>query len=216
MRTVEVLPELMARAREHIEEDRSVVVLQARRRNPASSEPDSLFLAQTTGAPVNNDHMSRRISNLMRSVGIENASGHRLRARGLTTLTEAYDGVDDSGRSLPPRTGSVEGCPACWPPRLAIASPVSEHGPQCQARNAGRRPDSHAVTYADTRAQERGAGVQAADLCAGFPLIAALVCTRRSCRFQRQAPLELLGARLDELTDERSVGESVCKCCSRG
>ena len=46
--------------------------------------------------------MSRRISDLMRSVGIENAAGQRLRARGLTALTEAYDGVDDSGRSLPP------------------------------------------------------------------------------------------------------------------
>ena len=35
MRSVEVLPELMARAREHIEEDRSAVVRQAGRRNPA-------------------------------------------------------------------------------------------------------------------------------------------------------------------------------------
>ena len=101
VRSVEVLPELMARAREHIEEDRSAVVRQARRRNPAYCEPDLLFLAHTTGAPVNTDHMSRRISNLMRGLGIENASGHRLRARGLTSFVEAHDGVDASGRPLP-------------------------------------------------------------------------------------------------------------------
>ena len=100
-RTVEVLPVLMARAREHIEEDRSAVVRQARRRNPAYREPAALFLAHTTGAPLNRDHVSRRISSLMQSLGIENASGHRLRARGLTSLVEAHDGVDASGRPLP-------------------------------------------------------------------------------------------------------------------
>lgn len=96
-----ILPELMARAREHIEEHRADVVLRARRRNPAYREPDPLFLSQTTGAVLDLGHVSRRISHIMRSVGIENASGHRLRVRGLTNLTEAYDGVDDSGRPLP-------------------------------------------------------------------------------------------------------------------
>ena len=101
-RSVEVLPDLMARAREHIEEDRADVVLRAQRRNPTYREPDALFLSQTTGAVLDSDHVSRRISVLMRELGIENAAGHRLRARGLTALTETYDGVDDSGRSLPP------------------------------------------------------------------------------------------------------------------
>ena len=103
MRSVDVLPELMARAREHIEEDRAAVVRRARRRNPAYCEPDSLFLAHTTAARLNQDqdHVSRRISSLMRSLGIENASGHRVRARGLTTLVEAHDGVDASDRPLP-------------------------------------------------------------------------------------------------------------------
>ena len=100
-RTVEVLPELMERAREHIEEDRFEVVRRARRCNPVYREPATLFLAHTTGAPVDPGHISRRISDFMRLVGIENASGHRLRARGLLNLVEAFDGVDASGRPLP-------------------------------------------------------------------------------------------------------------------
>ena len=100
-RTVEVLPDLMERAREHIEEHRFEVVRRARRRNPAYREPAALFLAHTTGAPVDPGHISRRISQFMRLVGIENASGHRLRARGLTNLVEACDGVDELGRPLP-------------------------------------------------------------------------------------------------------------------
>ena len=100
-RSVDVLPELMARAREHIEEGRLAVVRRARRRAPGYCEPDSLFLADTTGAPLTKDYMSRRISDLMRAVQIENASGHRLRARGLTARVEAHDGQDPSGRPLP-------------------------------------------------------------------------------------------------------------------
>ena len=102
-RTVEVLPELIARAREHIDEQRADVVLRARRRNPAYRQPDALFLSHTTGAVVDPNHMSRRISHIMRSVGIENAAGHRFRAAGLQNLIEAYDGVDDSGRPLSPQ-----------------------------------------------------------------------------------------------------------------
>lgn len=102
-RSAEVTPELMKLAREYIEGDRAEAVRLARRRNPRYKEPKALFLTQTTASPIDMDHVSRRISDLMRSVGIENASGHRLRATGLTALAKAYDGVDESGTPLPAR-----------------------------------------------------------------------------------------------------------------
>ena len=96
-----VSADLMQQAREYIEGDREDTVGRARQRNPRYKEPKALFLAQTTGKPVTDNHISRRISKLMRSVDIENVSGHRLRAAGLTALCIAYDGVDESGRPFP-------------------------------------------------------------------------------------------------------------------
>ena len=100
-RTVEAPTELMAWAREYIEGDRAEAVDRAKQRNSLYKEPKALFLAQTTARPLTKDHLSRRISGLMRSVDIENASGHRLRAAGLTARARAYDGVDESGRPFP-------------------------------------------------------------------------------------------------------------------
>ena len=101
VRSPEVTPELMQSAREYIEGDRADAVRLAKRRDPRFTEPKALFLSQTTASPVDKGHISRRISKLMRSVGIKNASGHRLRATGLTARAHAYDGVDESGRPLP-------------------------------------------------------------------------------------------------------------------
>ena len=103
MRRVAVPAELMGRTREHLERDRADVVARAKRRDPRYREPAELFLSSTTGGVLTPDHLSRRLSGLMRSVGIENASGHRLRATGLTTLVLAHDGVDTTGRPLPAR-----------------------------------------------------------------------------------------------------------------
>ena len=96
-RIVPMLPELAMRAREYIEGERSEVVQRARQRDPRFREPDALFLADTTARPLTKQHVSRRISKLMKDSGIENASGHRLRAAGLTALAQAYDGIDDTG-----------------------------------------------------------------------------------------------------------------------
>ena len=98
VRHVRALPELMARAREHIEGDRSVAIRNANNRNSAFQPPDELFLSATTAKPLTKEYVSRHISEMMRSVGIKLASGHRLRASGLTALAEAYDGVDETGR----------------------------------------------------------------------------------------------------------------------
>ena len=101
VRSVIVLPELMESAREHIEGERARVVARARSRNARYVDPGALFLSYTTGRALNTDYVSARISKAMRAAGIENASGHRLRASGLTALVGAYDGTDEAGKSLP-------------------------------------------------------------------------------------------------------------------
>ena len=101
VRPVIVLPELMESAREHIEGERARVVARARSRNARYVDPGALFLSYTTGRALNTDYVSARISKAMRAAGIENASGHRLRASGLTALVGAYDGSDEAGKSLP-------------------------------------------------------------------------------------------------------------------
>ena len=101
VRAVIVLPELMGLAREHIEGERARVVARARSRDAQYVDPGALFLSHTTGRELNNDYVSARISKAMRTAGVENASGHRLRASGLTALVAAYDGYDETGKLLP-------------------------------------------------------------------------------------------------------------------
>ena len=96
-RPVSMLPELAARARLYIEGERSRAVDMARARDPGYVEPRALFLADTTGLPLTKQYLSRRLSELMRATGISNASGHRVRAAGITAMVEAYDGVDGAG-----------------------------------------------------------------------------------------------------------------------
>ena len=96
-RPVPVLPELMVRAREYIEGQRRVVIKRAKSRNSTFEPPDDLFLGATTALPLTKEYVSRHISELMQSIDIKRASGHRLRASGLTALVEAYDGVDEQG-----------------------------------------------------------------------------------------------------------------------
>ena len=101
VRPVIVLPELMGLAREYIDGERAGVVARAKGRNERYVDPGALFLSQTTGRPLNKDYVSARLSKVVRAAGVENASGHRLRASGLTALVTAYDGVDEAGKVLP-------------------------------------------------------------------------------------------------------------------
>lgn len=101
VRPVVVLPELLELAREHIEGERAGVVARAKRRNARYVDPGALFLSHTTGRALTKDYVSARISKVIRAAGIENASGHRFRASGLTALVAAYDGFDESGKFLP-------------------------------------------------------------------------------------------------------------------
>ena len=101
VRPVIVLPELMGLARDYIEGERARVVARARSRDARYVDPGGVFLSHTTGRALNNDYVSARISKAMRAAGVENASGHRLRASGLTALVAAYDGDDEAGKLLP-------------------------------------------------------------------------------------------------------------------
>ena len=75
VRHVRVLPELMQRAREYIEGDRASSVREAAKRDRAYRPPRDLFLGQPTGRPLSEQYVSRHLSGLMKSAGIENASG---------------------------------------------------------------------------------------------------------------------------------------------
>lgn len=100
-RHVPALPELMRRAREYIEEDRAREVSSARRRNPAYRPPQDLMISQTSGDKLNRQYLSKRLSDLLKSAGIQDVSGHRVRATFIETQVEASDGYDQTGRPLP-------------------------------------------------------------------------------------------------------------------
>lgn len=145
-RRVSMLPELAARAREYMEGERSQAVQRARKRNPRFTEPKALFLTDTTALPLNKQYLSRRISGLMREAGIEGASGHRLRASGLTALAEAYDGFDQTGAPFIPeqvlwkvaeRAGHAH--PQSLKPYLDLArSRTATSGKESEIRQASR------------------------------------------------------------------------------
>ena len=101
VREVIFLPELLALARDYIDGERAGVVARAKRRNGRYVDPGALFLSHTTGAVLTKDYVSARLSKAIRLAGVENASGHRFRASGLTALVAAYDGYDESGKPLP-------------------------------------------------------------------------------------------------------------------
>ncbi|NVK25876.1 MAG: hypothetical protein HWE10_13185 [Gammaproteobacteria bacterium] len=96
-RDLEFLPETMELIREYIENERSEAVSAAKKRNKFYKEPDELFLASTTGNPLNKQYISRRLSGLMKKAGVS-GTGHRVRAKGLTDIVAAFDGFDDRGQ----------------------------------------------------------------------------------------------------------------------
>lgn len=100
-RYVPALPELMRRAKEYIEGDRASAIAAARQRNPAYRQPQALLVSQTSGNELNRQYLSKRLSLLLKSSGIKDVSGHRVRATFIETQVEANDGYDQTGRPLP-------------------------------------------------------------------------------------------------------------------
>ena len=83
--------------REYIENERADAVNAAKNRSKFYKEPEELFLASTTGKPLNKQYISRRLSGLMKKAGVA-GTGHRVRAKGLTDIVAAFDGFDDRGQ----------------------------------------------------------------------------------------------------------------------
>jgi site-specific recombinase XerD len=97
LRDLEFLPETMELLREYIENERTEAVQAAKNRDKFYKEPNDLFLGATTGKPLNQQYISRRLSGLMKKAGVA-GTGHRVRAKGLTDIVTAFDGFDDRGQ----------------------------------------------------------------------------------------------------------------------
>lgn len=97
VRDIEFLPETMQLAREYIDRERQKIVDSVKKRNPEFIEPRDLFIGNNSGTPLNKQYISRRISTIMKKAGVD-ASGHRIRAKGLTDIVYGYDGYDANGK----------------------------------------------------------------------------------------------------------------------
>jgi site-specific recombinase XerD len=97
LRDLEFLPETMELLRDYIENERTEAVQAAKNRDKFYKEPNDLFLGATTGKPLNQQYISRRLSGLMKKAGVA-GTGHRVRAKGLTDIVTAFDGFDDRGQ----------------------------------------------------------------------------------------------------------------------
>lgn len=100
IRDIEFLPETMEAIREYIESDRQEIVNRIKQGDPNYTDPRYLFIGNDSGLPLNKQYLSRRISKIIKSTGIKDASGHRVRAKGLTDIVAGYDGHDSKGNLL--------------------------------------------------------------------------------------------------------------------
>jgi site-specific recombinase XerD len=99
-RIVEIVPDILLRTRNYIEEDRAKIVRRFERKyGEAYQTPDVIFLSEKTGKALN----LRAISNLIRPAFREAnvpGSGHRMRARYLTNLVQFYYDEALKGKSI--------------------------------------------------------------------------------------------------------------------
>lgn len=100
-RSVPALPELMERARYYANGERKEIIRARKTKNPAFVDEGFLFLSKKTGKCIKRQSLSHRMKALMRAADMPALSGHRIRARALTNIVEAEDGVDEYGRPLP-------------------------------------------------------------------------------------------------------------------
>jgi integrase len=88
-RYVGVIPDLLERTREYIEDPRREIVVRFKKlKGIAYFEPDEIFLSSKTGLPLNFTAISNLLTSLFKQAGVE-GHGHRLRATYLTRLFDA-------------------------------------------------------------------------------------------------------------------------------
>lgn len=93
IRTVPVAPELLLRTRDFIECERAALIAARRKRLRSYKPPSRVFLSSTTGRGMNLNAISNILTAGFKGSGIR-GWGHRLRAKYLTALTEAYFQVE--------------------------------------------------------------------------------------------------------------------------
>ena len=89
-RIVEVVPDLLVRTRNYIEEDRDRIVRRFRKKYGRAYEPPStIFVSEKTGKGLKLRAISNLIPGAFKKANVS-GSGHRMRARYLTNLVEHY------------------------------------------------------------------------------------------------------------------------------
>ena len=103
-RHVRILPELLGKTREYIEDDRlSIIDRFIKKSGPIYVAPEEIFLSNKTGVGMNLTAISNLLTSWFKSAGIDRLD-HRLRAVFLTNLFEAELCAEESGISLNPGT----------------------------------------------------------------------------------------------------------------
>jgi hypothetical protein len=89
-RIVEIVPDLLLRTRNYIEEDRLAVVHRFRQKHGGIYKvPAAVFLSEKTGMVLRFGSITNLIGEAFKEAGVR-GSGHRMRARYLTNLVQHY------------------------------------------------------------------------------------------------------------------------------
>ncbi len=104
-RSVPVTPELLLRTWDFIVCERADMIAAIQKRNAAYRPPEEIFLSSRTGEVMNLTAISNLLGRAFRAAKVP-GWGHRLRARFLTNLTEAYFQIeyDRNGNKYNPET----------------------------------------------------------------------------------------------------------------
>lgn len=102
-RDVAVSPDLLQATREFVETSRAAIIGRIKERNRAYRDPGFVFITGK-GKPLSLKSITNVMGNAFRAAGVEDASGHRLRAHGITEVFEAMYLADRQTATLSPAT----------------------------------------------------------------------------------------------------------------
>lgn len=89
-RVVEIVPDLLVRTRNYIEEDRADIVRRFKKKNGRGYKvPTAVFLSEKTGQAITLRAITNLLSGAFKGANVR-GSGHRMRARYLTNLVQYY------------------------------------------------------------------------------------------------------------------------------
>lgn len=107
--TLIVSVDTLIATRSYIAGERAAVVARFTAEDPSYAEPPNLFLSSTTGAALTGGAVSAKFKPLFRTVGLQKANVHRVRAKAALDHVESLvDKLLDSGVQLEPGSAWVE------------------------------------------------------------------------------------------------------------